>query len=150
MHKQAGFTLIELVVVIVILGILGAFALPKFVDLQGDARNATLHGLKGSLHGAASLAHAKSLTTGNSTSITVEGQAVVLEDGYPAASSDGIIKMLQDLSGFDMNSTGSNPASMTFWPDGVSTNADCQVTYQEANGTTGDAPNITITATDCS
>lgn len=47
MLKQKGFTLIELIVVIVILGILAATALPKFVDLTGDAQKAAVHGLPG-------------------------------------------------------------------------------------------------------
>ncbi len=49
MKRQQGFTLIELVVVIVILGILAVTAAPKFMNLQGDARNASLQGLKGAI-----------------------------------------------------------------------------------------------------
>ena len=46
---QAGFTLIELVVVIVILGILAAVALPKFIDLTGDANQAAVKGFAGAI-----------------------------------------------------------------------------------------------------
>ena len=52
MKKQAGFTLIELVMVIVILGILAAVALPKFVNLSGDAKQAALSGYAGALASA--------------------------------------------------------------------------------------------------
>ena len=60
-HRTAGFTLIELVIVIVILGILAAAALPRFSDLSGDARIAALNGLAGSIRSAGALAKA---TTG--------------------------------------------------------------------------------------
>lgn len=55
MNKQSGFTLIELVMVIVILGVLAAVAMPKFVDLKGDAQQSAVDGVAGSLSSAASI-----------------------------------------------------------------------------------------------
>lgn len=141
MNNQKGFTLIELVVVIVILGILAAFALPKFVNLQTDARRSTLNGLAGSMRSASALIHAKALATGTSAggTVSVEGGTVVLDGShtYPAASTTGIDAALQDLSGFD-GSAG------TFWPTGVTNSTNCNVTY-----TAGSPPTISVTDTNC-
>ncbi|MBQ4890830.1 type II secretion system protein [Shewanella sp. MMG014] len=64
MQKQQGFTLIELVVVIIILGILAVTAAPKFINLQGDARVSALNGLKASLQGANTLIYSKAALAG--------------------------------------------------------------------------------------
>jgi MSHA pilin protein MshA len=84
---QAGFTLIELIVVIVILGILAATALPKFADLGGQARVASLNAVRGALNTSASMIHGQSLLNPSATTITNEGVAVTLASTYPAASS---------------------------------------------------------------
>ncbi len=89
MKRQGGFTLIELVVVIVILGILAVTAAPRFLNLQDDARNATLEGLKGSLQGAAGIVYGKAAIDGIEASasgkITVNGNDINTVYGYPKA-----------------------------------------------------------------
>lgn len=65
--QQSGFTLIELVMVIVILGILAATALPKFVDLSGDALKASKAGMSGSVKSAHSILVAKNAASGAAT-----------------------------------------------------------------------------------
>jgi MSHA pilin protein MshA len=67
MKKQSGFTLIELVVVIIILGILAVTAAPKFINLQSDARASTVKGLEAAIKGADTLINSKSLIAGNNT-----------------------------------------------------------------------------------
>lgn len=80
-NNQAGFTLIELVVVIVILGILAATALPKFVDMSGEAETATTQGVAGAVSSAGSVNYAKYKAAGG----TVTG-AVAISDATDACA----------------------------------------------------------------
>ncbi len=92
MKRQGGFTLIELVVVIVILGILAVTAAPRFLNLQNDARQSALQGLKGALDGAAGIVYGKAAINGVETSSTpntdVDGVNTIY--GYPEATAEGI------------------------------------------------------------
>lgn len=146
MRKQRGFTLIELVLVITILGILAAFAVPRFVSLSGNARAAVVNSLAGSLRAAAALAHSVALATGAgaSSSISMEGVTVTMVQYYPAATADGIGKALADISGFTSSYSGT---TATFTPTGGSTG--CQVTYTEAAANAAPTVTPTVTGTGC-
>jgi MSHA pilin protein MshA len=139
--QQKGFTLIELVVVITILGILAAFAIPRFAGLERNARIAAVNGLAGSIRAAASLAHSVALVNGNTAAqpINMEGVTVTMTNFYPTANSNGISNALQDTSGFTDNNDG------TYDMNGAPTPATCRVTYTAAPATGSPTTNVTTT-----
>ncbi|MEZ8877959.1 MULTISPECIES: type II secretion system protein [Vibrio] len=142
MKRQGGFTLIELVVVIVILGILAVTAAPRFLNLQGDARASSLQGLKGAMSGAAGIVYGKAAIKGveSKVSASVDGIAVVY--GYPKATLDGIGLAVEGLKADWTNSVSGATLISTFKADtATATDAasivatNCYVQYNQATST---------------
>lgn len=147
-RNQKGFTLIELVMVIVILGILAAFALPRFADLGGDARSSSLQGLAGAMKSAASIAHSAQLASGSTlgTSVTLEGQVVTMVNGYPTANTAGIIAAI-DVDTTNDYTVSTADAGGTAGGDTITLEiqANCSVQYTAANAATDNTGPITST-----
>ena len=157
MKRQGGFTLIELVVVIVILGILAVTAAPRFLDLQGDARKASLQGLKGAMQGAAGIVYGKSAIAGiesdASGSVSSGNATVNVVFGYPNASDDGIGNAIAGIdSDWSVVSGGSTSAggsvAYSFSGRDSTSAAGCYVNYTSASAS-GNEPTITVVSDGC-
>ncbi|MCU8009523.1 MAG: type II secretion system protein [Shewanella sp.] len=161
MKRQQGFTLIELVVVIIILGILAVTAAPKFINLQSDARVSALQGLKGAIQGANSLVYSKAALSGveklafdasTPPSINIGTSTVITSFGYLQATKDELEKGV-DVK-FDVGAdgkatsttgtaewvikataaSGTQAKSVEIWQKGAP--AACKLTYFEAKDLT--------------
>ncbi|WP_104400054.1 type II secretion system protein [Vibrio penaeicida] len=159
MKRQGGFTLIELVVVIVILGILAVTAAPKFLNLQGDARESSLQGLKGAMSGASGIVYGKSaiegeegVSKGAATAPAASG--INTHFGYPTAATDGIQLAVEGLpADWDTNVSGASyyatfKASPTHADAPAIVGTNCYVSYTEAANSSS-APTISVVATGC-
>ncbi|PSV19567.1 MSHA biogenesis protein MshA [Photobacterium leiognathi subsp. mandapamensis] len=154
MKRQNGFTLIELVVVIVILGILAVTAAPKFMNLQGDARHASLQGLKGALQGASGIVYGKAAIKGiESTSGAVSsgtGTDIQTKFGYP--TNDGIVNAMADISEWNNDISGAGATAVRIFTfknyDVTAIPKNCYVSYKEASAN-GESPTISIPADAC-
>jgi MSHA pilin protein MshA len=138
--EQRGFTLIELVVVIALLSILAAFAIPRYAGLEREARTAAILGISGSVRSGAALVHGLWLSQGLNP-VIMEGNAIRLTQEYPDATD--IAGTLADMTGFAVTVNGGADQAV-FSKFGVS---NCEVIYNDA--LVGSAPIMSVDTSGC-
>lgn len=160
MKKHSGFTLVELVAVIVLLGILSVAALPRFVDLRSDARKGVLQGVVGSTQSAAVQIYAKALiqnSVGATGTVSDGATTVATVFGYPAANdtTNDDISDLIDLQGdpanrpiFEVAVAAATTREFGYDDDGDGSVDDdgCYGIYTNS-GAAGTLPSIVVDAT---
>ncbi|MFW8591019.1 pilus assembly FimT family protein [Glaciecola sp. 2405UD65-10] len=165
--QQVAFTLVELVIVIVLLGILAVVAAPRFLDIGRDARISALEGLYGAIQSGSRLAFSKCLSdstcdvdeeaapgNGLNNSILVQGEFITLAYGYPRHTPGGIARMVNatDISeGGEFHITtyvsdGRN--GLRFRPNEDYIENQCEIRYSQALFS-GDTPLIESQLDEC-
>lgn len=147
--------MIELIAVIVILGVLAATALPKFVSLRREALVSTMQGLRGALQSAATLAYAKALIAGRqndaAATIMINGTNIDLVYGYPAGTVTGIVPLLTTPPSGWQQRASTYSGAWVYWHGVIvedAGKAQCYIRYRQPTGP-GLAPVIDLESSGC-
>lgn len=168
-HKNNGFTLIELIIVIIILGVLSSVAIPKFINLKSDAVLSSMDSLVGVIESADQLIYMKAAILNvqdeSATTITIDGEDIKIVYGYPAGTADGIVKVIENnavtyTSGnnndtneywYSRASTLSGVTAWVYWPSIYGENAGslvCYIRYRQPTSS-GSLPVIDLETSEC-
>jgi len=174
--KNKGFTLVELVVVIVVLGILAATAIPKFINLRADAKSENLKSISGTMQSALQLVHSRALIEGQNLgdgAIDINGIEVPLYNGYPSVRGrdsfvaiNAQVKAWLNIDSTDRNTARKNRDAAPFFTDKStrnnqiyifftedydqkSVNFNCLIRYENPVTVTPSKPVITIQTDAC-
>ncbi|MDU0355001.1 prepilin-type N-terminal cleavage/methylation domain-containing protein [Paraglaciecola aquimarina] len=168
-NLQSGFTLVELIIVIVILGILAVTAAPKFIDLSGDANVSVLKSVGGAITSASKLVYAKSVLQGKSNAelayVDLDGDGatdIETRYGYPSGSrTNGLSKAMSDSFDTDWIWSTNNSHSIFYltkasftWTSGAYVNkkpieaTNCYLIYNRAKNK-GELPTIEYITSGC-
>jgi MSHA pilin protein MshA len=135
-----GFTRIELGVVVAVMALLAAFAIPRFTSIANEGRVAAIASLSASIRNASALAHAQWLASGSPETIDVEGQIVTMRNGYPDAGQNGLPAALPDAAGF---SATLSDGAVVYQKSGAPKPEQCAVVYSPP-ANFGDPPKILL------
>jgi MSHA pilin protein MshA len=159
-RNQRGFTLVELIIVILVIGILSALALPRFINMGSDANTAKAQSIMGAVRSAAQSVHAAALArnqTGATGTVVADGVSIATAYGYPQAIQTGSgATGIVDAAGMDTSGvnndgitlTGGGTNPLVIEVSGAPTPANCSVSYT-APAAADTTPTISLTTTGC-